>query len=482
MEQNNRLKFIHIRQVNPNNVDEIYQKQFNRFLFDYSDEVNIDGKVYSNTGEDKFKRICLGYHSDNEKGEPDFKQIITNDYKDGFKLTENDFIEHELEQIVEYTPKGLTEKKQKKLYLEFLQNRQIHLKSLIEQDNNKEEIEQQKIIESCKQKAITDLEKEVLRFDNNSDALLFCENQLIYWKREKIKKGTKDIDYLIDWLKLEIKRLKKYDINTDEPINKEANHFKIIDETFESLNNEVLSLILSKPVSFAMFNETKDFIVKSKHDINKLIETYANNNAYLKDIHLKIKDFFISLNKCNDYLSRLYLDNKLKKFTDDDSYNLRTQKALNGYYEYLKGLTGIGLNDVNIIKDEPNNKQVEVNTEQDAPQKKENQHQNIFINNFDNVEEQKVFDYFKENLVMKKYILEDDLIKYLKAAFEEKKPPSTLFNFNKVNTKKDIVRVFYKYYKVIALKPHGKQINYIQLLGDYFNGFETDVIKSNFNK
>lgn len=122
MKQDNRLKFIHIRQINQNNVNDIYQKQFNRFLFDYSDEVNIDGKIYSNTGYDKMMRFNLGYLK-NEKGEPNFKKIYANGIKDGFKLTENDFIEYELEQIVDYTPKGLTEKKQLKTYKEYLEKR-----------------------------------------------------------------------------------------------------------------------------------------------------------------------------------------------------------------------------------------------------------------------------------------------------------------------------------------------------------------------
>lgn len=122
MKQDNRLQFIHIRQINQNNVNEIYQKQFNRFLFDYSDEVNIDGKIYSNTGYDKMMRINLGYLK-NEKGEPNFKKIYANGIKDGFKLTENDFVENELEQIVDYTPKGLTEKKQLKTYKEYLEKR-----------------------------------------------------------------------------------------------------------------------------------------------------------------------------------------------------------------------------------------------------------------------------------------------------------------------------------------------------------------------
>lgn len=118
----NKLQFIHIKQINPTNVSEVYQKQFNSFLFDYSDEVDIDGKTYGNKANDKFKRMLLGYLP-NEKGEPNFKKIITNDIKDGFTLTEIDFIEHEQEIMVNYTPKNITEKKQEKLYNEFLKNR-----------------------------------------------------------------------------------------------------------------------------------------------------------------------------------------------------------------------------------------------------------------------------------------------------------------------------------------------------------------------
>lgn len=135
MEQKSKSKFIHIRQINQNNVNEIYQKQFNRFLFDFSDEVNIDGKIYGNKGEEKFKRFCLGYLK-NEKGEPNFKQITVNGIKDGFKLTENDFVEYELEQIVDYPPKGLTEKKQLKTYKEYLEKRLSELNKSSETTNH----------------------------------------------------------------------------------------------------------------------------------------------------------------------------------------------------------------------------------------------------------------------------------------------------------------------------------------------------------
>lgn len=104
-----------------------------------------------------------------------------------------------------------------------------------------------------------------------------------------------------------------------------------------------------------------------------------------------------------------------------------------------------------------------------------------FQNNFDRVLESTIFEYFKTKLVAKKYITEPILNDYLNLAFDKKTPPKQKFSFEKLNTQNDITQIFYNYYKTTAVKPYGRQIEYLNLLKNYFNGFENLNIK-NFSK
>jgi hypothetical protein len=104
-----------------------------------------------------------------------------------------------------------------------------------------------------------------------------------------------------------------------------------------------------------------------------------------------------------------------------------------------------------------------------------------FTNNFDNVPESKILEYFTEKLVETKYISEKDLILFLKLAFDKMEVPKQKISFARLNTQKGIIKIFYYYYKTIAGKPHGKQKKYLDLLCNYFNGFENFNIK-NFSK
>lgn len=102
----------------------------------------------------------------------------------------------------------------------------------------------------------------------------------------------------------------------------------------------------------------------------------------------------------------------------------------------------------------------------------------VFTNNFDNVNENDIVQYFTRELVEKKYITTSTLNEFLELAFNKEMLPTKKFNFNKYRTKQDIVSVFYKYYKIIAGKPHKKRVNYFNLLTNYFIGFENLGIKN----
>jgi len=104
-----------------------------------------------------------------------------------------------------------------------------------------------------------------------------------------------------------------------------------------------------------------------------------------------------------------------------------------------------------------------------------------FQNNFDRVSESTIIEYFKTKLVDKKYITKSILNDYLNLAFDKQTPPKQKFSFEKLNTQNDIIQIFYNYYKTTAGKPYGEQRKYLNLLKNYFNGFEKLNIK-NFSK
>lgn len=105
-----------------------------------------------------------------------------------------------------------------------------------------------------------------------------------------------------------------------------------------------------------------------------------------------------------------------------------------------------------------------------------------FTNNFDNIEPTEIYKHFKAGLVEKGYLTEQELNDYFKAAFELKTIPETLFKIKDAPKKAVIEAVFYKYYKNVAGKIHGKQNQYAALLGDYFEGYKTTTVSSNFSK
>jgi len=104
----------------------------------------------------------------------------------------------------------------------------------------------------------------------------------------------------------------------------------------------------------------------------------------------------------------------------------------------------------------------------------------IFTNNFDNVAPASIYNHFKAGLVDKGYLTVEELNEYLKAAFELKTAPKTLFTLKHTPTKQKIYTVFYTYFTEIAAKPHNRQIEYVELLGNYFAGYDTQIIKSNW--
>ncbi|MHB1107632.1 MAG: hypothetical protein ACYCZ2_14850 [Lutibacter sp.] len=140
--------------------------------------------------------------------------------------------------------------------------------------------------------------------------------------------------------------------------------------------------------------------------------------------------------------------------------NLETTKALFYFKEYLYTLITPLLHQ-------------KVETEQKTP---------TFENKFNKVEPMDIYNYFKTGLVEKGYLNEQELVEYLKAAFELNTIPKTLFKIKDAPTKQKIIKIFYGFYKNIAGTPHGKQKSYAALLGNYFEGFNTENVSTNFSK
>lgn len=105
-----------------------------------------------------------------------------------------------------------------------------------------------------------------------------------------------------------------------------------------------------------------------------------------------------------------------------------------------------------------------------------------FKNNFDGISPTAIYEHFKAGLVEKGYLTDQELNEYFQAAFELKTIPKTLFKIKNAPKKAVIEAVFYNYYRNVAGKTHGKQPQYAALLGDYFEGYKTKTISSNFSK
>lgn len=103
-------------------------------------------------------------------------------------------------------------------------------------------------------------------------------------------------------------------------------------------------------------------------------------------------------------------------------------------------------------------------------------------NNFDHISPEKLVAYFTEELVVPGYLSNSDLHQYLTFAFDKCQKPKSKFVLQKSPTRKKITQVFYHYFQVIASKPFGQKVKYVELLGEYFEGYSTKSIMTNFSK
>lgn len=260
----------------------------------------------------------------------------------------------------------------------------------------------------------------------------------------------------------------------------------------DPLNNPVFTYWFLKYNAEQLFNR----FISSVSFQNKIQSNLSIRyiNAELKELQLKeAKAFELLHNKELDIYAyhknnyRYSDELELLRILDGNYYKYNTVPTISSlggpevqaYFKHLllkpylqELLEKVSLND------EHNKELKPAGSIPDAAVKKEF----IFKNNFDSNSEAEVYRYFYENLVARKFMIKESLHEYLIQAFENKKLSSSKFSISNKPVDTVIRKIFYDYYKVLAGKPYGKQFNYVRLLGDYFAGFDSDSLKTNFSK
>lgn len=233
-------------------------------------------------------------------------------------------------------------------------------------------------------------------------------------------------------------------------------------EILEYCNKKIIEVTETKnSISIKIDPETKGKLATLRLNINKLENYYKSELESIKYylqyngriIPKDFTDFFFWL-----LLEKYKQENliPLPKITDFDFIEY------SNYREY-KLSTGENLTKPHI--------ETETKAEYKIP---------AFTNNFDNINPIEIYKHFKAGLVDKGYLTELELNEYLKAAFELKTKPETLFKLKYTPTKQKIYTVFYIYYKDISQKKHERQKEYAALLGDFFEGYKTKIIQTNW--
>tara|TARA_R110001583_G_C5666193_1_gene410196 strand:+ start:1808 stop:2743 length:936 start_codon:yes stop_codon:yes gene_type:complete len=192
----------------------------------------------------------------------------------------------------------------------------------------------------------------------------------------------------------------------------------------------------------------------------------ANAEQYVRDIHLNY--FHINHSGANEGW----------QFVKTNYPVIFTHKTIRkfGYY------SGIVSKIEAMVKKYPELFETFDKCEHDLMKTETEQKPPTFANNFDKVKPVEIYEHFKAGLVEKGYLTEQELNEYLKTAFELKTIPETLFKIKDAPTKQKIIKIFYEFYKNIAGTPHRKQKSYSALLGNYFEGFNTENVSTNFSK
>lgn len=233
----------------------------------------------------------------------------------------------------------------------------------------------------------------------------------------------------------------------------------------------------------------------SKGDLLYIKESIEIANLKYKTEHLKnglnIKDSFVEA-YCNEVTPERIAELK-EQLSKIEPYSKRIEFLNNYKIKYLQEISPESLFISGVTSTAMGTKAalfldkfIELEIENErlkstiAPETKTEQETFTFTNNFDNISTTEIYSHFKAGLVDKRYLTEQELKEYLKAAFELRRKPKTLFKLKHTPTKQKIYTVFYVYYKDISQKKHDRQREYAALLGDYFEGYKTETIQTNW--
>lgn len=260
--------------------------------------------------------------------------------------------------------------------------------------------------------------------------------------------------------------------------NEEQRYRKILKEWFKDEKkfiDEIISLISNESdLDFIKGQFTLCFVPKGDSGHYEVKKNNYKRKFTLENYYdLYLRNWEICIDALNAKNEKIQAVNNaifsLKKNLYSNTHPA-ILKLINKTLKHLKAIKEY----INVSYPETNApQQTETETGQETP---------TFTNNFDNIKPTEIYKHFKADLVEKGYLTEQELNEYLKAAFELKTIPETLFKIKDAPNKAAIEAVFYKYYKNVAGKIHGKQNQYAALLGDYFEGYKTTTVSSNFSK
>lgn len=253
---------------------------------------------------------------------------------------------------------------------------------------------------------------------------------------KEIEKRSLYIDYLIDKKKYEFNKKEISEFNSS--LEKELSEYSYDEESKQNYLKDKFQNIVNAIKEYeAMVLNEYGYYIHSFYDTTKFIATKEELN-----------EFFFHAEMEKENINEFYTIHKLLT---------NYIKAKNQLQQLRKRLS---------------------NTGETLPF-------DTIINNFDGIPINIVHGHFKKYLVDNGHLTEKELFEYLNAAFQEKTSPRQLFKMRNKHNVGEIKAYFYSYYHDIASQEkstHGKGKDYASLLGEYFYGFNTNEVYSNWQK
>ncbi len=230
--------------VTSDNVAKIYLNNFNDYLYQNSDKVEINGIVIGNSIEDKMLKIKMRFPDKN--GNPNIKTAIACGTRAGFPITELDFIDNQLTILKGLSFTDFVQRKKYETYLNFIQNKknqpqpepkltntpqQQNIKNQLQKEINGFSFFQIDIVGSI----VVDGKIYENVTQRNNDSIITTEN----WNERKLEffnqrmSNYEDSFSQTEKIELEIENLNKEEFETD-------NH-KILKKRYLDLLNDKLN-------------------------------------------------------------------------------------------------------------------------------------------------------------------------------------------------------------------------------------------------